>query len=226
MIAELGPEIRWLESYVTDDKMYCVYVASGEDIILEHARARASPPIGSRGSLTLPIRPGGSSPRRGRAIRPFQSSRLEKAGACVPVGSEARSRALLLRADQHSAWHAGAALPAGGAAVTIPAMDDDASAAIAIRPWDRRDRNAVQGLLRLLSRDPEVTADAAPTYVATSGERVVGMVTLCVFRTLTGPKAYLDHLVVAPEWQRRGSGAPSSGTPFRKLGRQAHHVST
>ena len=32
------------------------------------------------------------------------------------------------------------------------------------------------------------------------------MVTLCVLRTLTGPKAYLDHLVVAPDWRRRGIG--------------------
>lgn len=42
-IAELGPEIRWLESFVTDDKTYCVYVAEGEDIILEHARCAGIP---------------------------------------------------------------------------------------------------------------------------------------------------------------------------------------
>jgi hypothetical protein len=42
-ITELGPEIRWLESFVTDDKMYCIYVASGEDIILEHARCAGIP---------------------------------------------------------------------------------------------------------------------------------------------------------------------------------------
>jgi ribosomal protein S18 acetylase RimI-like enzyme len=42
--------------------------------------------------------------------------------------------------------------------------------------------------------------------VAESEIQVVGMVTLCVFRTLTGPKAYLDHLVVAPNWRRRGIG--------------------
>jgi hypothetical protein len=42
-IAELGPEIRWLETFVTDNKMYCVYVASGEDIILEHARCAGIP---------------------------------------------------------------------------------------------------------------------------------------------------------------------------------------
>lgn len=42
-ITELGPQIRWLESFVTDDKMYCVYVASDEDIILEHARCAGIP---------------------------------------------------------------------------------------------------------------------------------------------------------------------------------------
>ena len=43
VIADLGPEIRWLESFVTDDKTYCVYVAEGEDIILEHARCAGIP---------------------------------------------------------------------------------------------------------------------------------------------------------------------------------------
>ena len=75
-----------------------------------------------------------------------------------------------------------------------------------LRPWERRDREAVARLLRLLSDSAEVTCDDAPTYVATVDERVVGMVTLCVFSTLTGAKAYLDHLVVAPEWRRRGIG--------------------
>ena len=75
-----------------------------------------------------------------------------------------------------------------------------------IRPWERRDREAVQRLLRLLSDDAEVTCDDAPTHVAVDGERVVGMVTLCVLRTLTGTKAYLDHLVVDPEVRRQGIG--------------------
>ena len=77
---------------------------------------------------------------------------------------------------------------------------------ITIRPWKARDREHVQGLLRLLSQDAEISSEDAPTYVAESRERVVGMVTLCVFWTLTGPKAYLDHLVVAPDWRRRGIG--------------------
>ncbi len=43
IIAELGPEVRWLTSYVTDDKIYCVYVASDEDILQEHARCSGFP---------------------------------------------------------------------------------------------------------------------------------------------------------------------------------------
>jgi hypothetical protein len=43
VLAQLGPEIRWLQSYVTDDKIYCVYVAPDEDIILEHARCGGFP---------------------------------------------------------------------------------------------------------------------------------------------------------------------------------------
>lgn len=43
VIADLGPEIHWLHSYVTDDKLYCVYVAPDEDIILEHARCGGFP---------------------------------------------------------------------------------------------------------------------------------------------------------------------------------------
>ena len=43
VICDLGPEIHWLQSYVTDDKIYCVYVAPDEDIIYEHARCGGFP---------------------------------------------------------------------------------------------------------------------------------------------------------------------------------------
>jgi hypothetical protein len=43
IISELGPDIRWLTSYVTDDKLYCVYVAPDPDIIEEHARCGGFP---------------------------------------------------------------------------------------------------------------------------------------------------------------------------------------
>jgi ribosomal protein S18 acetylase RimI-like enzyme len=51
-----------------------------------------------------------------------------------------------------------------------------------------------------------VTSPDAPTYVAETDGQVLGTVTLCVYTTMTGPKAYLDHLVVAPEWRSRGIG--------------------
>jgi hypothetical protein len=43
VISDLGPEIHWLHSYVTDDKLYCVYIAPDEDIVLEHARCGGFP---------------------------------------------------------------------------------------------------------------------------------------------------------------------------------------
>lgn len=43
VVADLGPEIKWLQSFVTDDKVYCVYVAPSEEIILEHARCAGLP---------------------------------------------------------------------------------------------------------------------------------------------------------------------------------------
>ena len=43
VISELGPDVKWLQSYVTDDKIYCVYAASDEDIIQEHARCGGFP---------------------------------------------------------------------------------------------------------------------------------------------------------------------------------------
>jgi hypothetical protein len=37
-LKEVGPQIQWLHSYVTEDKMYCVYLAPDENSIREHAR--------------------------------------------------------------------------------------------------------------------------------------------------------------------------------------------
>ena len=37
VLSDLGPEIEWLHSYVTGDKIYCVYDARDEDIVREHA---------------------------------------------------------------------------------------------------------------------------------------------------------------------------------------------
>ena len=62
----------------------------------------------------------------------------------------------------------------------------------------------MQGLLSLLAPDAPAVAGDAPTYVAEADDEVVGMVTVCLFTTLTGKKAYLDHLVVARSWRARG----------------------
>ena len=37
VLREMGPQIQWVESYVTGDKIYCVYIAPDEDAVREHA---------------------------------------------------------------------------------------------------------------------------------------------------------------------------------------------
>jgi hypothetical protein len=36
-LASMGSKVQWVQSYVTDDKLYCVYVAESEDAVREHA---------------------------------------------------------------------------------------------------------------------------------------------------------------------------------------------
>ena len=43
VLRNLGPTIQWVESYVTDDKIYCVYIAPNKDLIEEHARQGGFP---------------------------------------------------------------------------------------------------------------------------------------------------------------------------------------
>jgi hypothetical protein len=38
VLKTLGPQIQWMESFVTDDKIYCVYIAPDEATVREHAR--------------------------------------------------------------------------------------------------------------------------------------------------------------------------------------------
>jgi hypothetical protein len=40
---QIGPQIQWLHSYVTEDKVYCVYLAPDENTIREHARRAGVP---------------------------------------------------------------------------------------------------------------------------------------------------------------------------------------
>ncbi|MFM2283604.1 MAG: hypothetical protein RL222_1108 [Bacteroidota bacterium] len=37
ILNNLGPQIQWVQSYVTDDKVYCIYIAPNEEMIREHA---------------------------------------------------------------------------------------------------------------------------------------------------------------------------------------------
>lgn len=37
VLQKMGPQIQWVESYVTGDKVYCVYIAPNEEMIREHA---------------------------------------------------------------------------------------------------------------------------------------------------------------------------------------------
>jgi hypothetical protein len=43
VIEKLGPQIQWMHSYVTGDKVYCVYYAADPDLITEHARLSGFP---------------------------------------------------------------------------------------------------------------------------------------------------------------------------------------
>src|SRR5260370_13362445 len=43
VLSNLGPQIQWVESYVMDDRVYCVYIAANEELIREHARQGGFP---------------------------------------------------------------------------------------------------------------------------------------------------------------------------------------
>ena len=43
VLRKLGSEIQWVNSYVTDDKIYCIYIAPNEEMIREHARQGGFP---------------------------------------------------------------------------------------------------------------------------------------------------------------------------------------
>lgn len=43
VLERMGPQIEWLESFVTDNKIYCVYIAKDEATVLEHAKQGGFP---------------------------------------------------------------------------------------------------------------------------------------------------------------------------------------
>ena len=43
VLSQMGPQIQWVHSYVTGDKIYCVYIAPSEEMVLEHAQQGGFP---------------------------------------------------------------------------------------------------------------------------------------------------------------------------------------
>lgn len=43
VLHDMGPDIQWIQSYVTSDRIYCVYVAPNEELVREHARRGGFP---------------------------------------------------------------------------------------------------------------------------------------------------------------------------------------
>ena len=43
VLKEMGPDIQWIQSYVTGDKIFCVYKAENEDLVREHAKKGGFP---------------------------------------------------------------------------------------------------------------------------------------------------------------------------------------
>ncbi len=43
VLNQLGPQIQWVHSYVTSDKIYCVYIAPNEEMVREHAKQGGFP---------------------------------------------------------------------------------------------------------------------------------------------------------------------------------------
>ena len=43
VLREMGPQIQWVQSYVTDDRIYCVYIAPDEEAVRQHAQQTGLP---------------------------------------------------------------------------------------------------------------------------------------------------------------------------------------
>ena len=43
VLREMGPQIQWVQSYVTDDRIYCVYIAPNEEAVRKHAQQGGFP---------------------------------------------------------------------------------------------------------------------------------------------------------------------------------------
>ena len=43
VLQKLSPRVQWIQSYVTDDRLYCIYIATNEEAVREHARLGGFP---------------------------------------------------------------------------------------------------------------------------------------------------------------------------------------
>jgi hypothetical protein len=43
VLQKLSPRVQWIQSYVTQDKLYCIYIATNEELVREHARLGGFP---------------------------------------------------------------------------------------------------------------------------------------------------------------------------------------
>lgn len=96
VLRELGPTIQWVQSYVTDDKITCVYIAPSEEMIREHAR-RAGLPADAVMEIRTIIDPTTAEPERkpsragaaARSMAVLLAGVLSlSAGACAPSAVE------------------------------------------------------------------------------------------------------------------------------------------
>ena len=62
VLRRMGPEIQWIQSYVTGDKLYCVYIAPNEQLIREHAQ-RGGFPANQISEVTSIIDPTSAEPK-------------------------------------------------------------------------------------------------------------------------------------------------------------------
>ena len=56
VLRQMGPDIQWVHSYVTDNKIYCIYIANDEDMVREHA-TRGGFPANSVSEVRVMIDP-------------------------------------------------------------------------------------------------------------------------------------------------------------------------
>lgn len=73
ILHQLSPDVQWVQTYVTNDKAYCVYYATGEEVILEHAR-RTGFPVTKIEQVTAIIDPT-TMPPAPRTLEPEQLPR-------------------------------------------------------------------------------------------------------------------------------------------------------